>query len=105
MKERQFAGILNSKSVYGQSYSSSSCLRSMKLGRLLERSPINYITCKWSKRSKYLHPSWSGYLYNYPGDDIVFTQRQHNTRYKGFGRKPKVKLFRWKVVRMLYKQI
>ena len=103
MKERQFAGMLNSKSVYGQSYSSSSCLRSMKLGRLLERSPINYITCKWYKRNKYLHPSWSGYLYNYPGDDIVFTQRQHNALFCKGVRKPKVQLFRWKKVRFLTK--
>ena len=103
MKERQFAGMLSSKSVYGQSYSSSSCLRSMKLGRLLERSPINYITCKWHKHDKYLHPSWSGYLYNYPGDKIVFTQRQHNALFCKGVRKPKVKLFRWKKVRFLTK--
>lgn len=97
MKEGQFAGMLNSKSVYGQSYSSSSCIRSKKLIRLLERSPINYLTPKWNKRSKYLYPMWSNSLYNYPGDKIMFTQRQQNVLFcKGQNRKPRVKLFRWR---------
>lgn len=93
----QFTGWLNSKSMYGQSWSSVECLRSMKLGKLLCRSPINWLTSEWYKRDKYLYPSWGKSLYNYPGDTITFTQRQKNVLFcKGTNRKPKVKLFPWR---------
>lgn len=92
-----FNGTLNSKSVYGQSYSSSECLRSMKLGRLLERSAINDLTCKWHKRDRGMYPSWATSLYNYPGDRTTFTQRHDNVFYRKTVRKPRLQLFRWKM--------
>lgn len=94
----QFSGMLNCKAMYGQSYSDVQCLRSMKMGRLIERAPINWLSCKWNKRAKYLYPSWSDSLYNYPGDTIMFTQRQRNAMFRKVGRKVKVNLFPWRKV-------
>ena len=92
MKERQFAGMLNSKSVYGQSYSDYSVFRTFKWTKINNLSKVyNHLRFKWYKRHRLPKLSFAPSLWNYDGE-ISWTQRQNNQ-----GRKNKrVELFRWR---------
>lgn len=91
MKERQFAGTLNSKSVYGQSYSNYEVLRTFKYNKTLELQKTSKIWSSWYKKKKGFYPSWGVSLFSV-GNYLTFTQRQENQ-----GRKNKcIELLRWK---------
>ncbi len=91
MKERQFAGMLNSKSVYGQSYSNYEVLRTFKYNKILELQKTSKIWRSWYKKNKGFYPSWGVSLFSM-GSYLTFTQRQENE-----GRKKKrIELFRWR---------
>ena len=87
-----FSGMLNSKSIYGQSWGGSECFRAFKYNRILNLNPVfNPLFCSWFKKNKVVFPSWGKSLWNYRGE-ITYTQRQEN---KG-GKVKKVVLFRWR---------
>lgn len=92
MKERQFAGYLNSKSVYGQSYSDYSVLRTFKWTKINNLSKkINPLIFKWYKKHRLPYLAFAPSLWNHDGE-ISWTQRHNNQ-----GRKNKrVELFRWR---------
>jgi len=94
VKERQFAGMLNSKSVYGQSYSDYSVLRLFKQTRIDNLSKkYNRLRFKWYKKDKFLAPSWSLQLWNHYGE-VLYCQRMWNT---GRAKKDKrAKLMKWR---------
>lgn len=87
-----FSGMLNSKSVYGQSYGDYECFRIHKLNKLYSLfQPNNVIFWGWYKKNKRIFPSWGKSLWNYAGE-VTYTQRQENR-----GRRvKKVVLFRWR---------
>lgn len=92
MKERQFAGMLNSKSVYGQSWGDSIYFRLCKYDKVqATRKRWSGLWIKWNKHTKFHRPSWAKSLYNSFGD-VEWTQRHNNQ-----GRKnKKIELFRWR---------
>lgn len=92
MKERQFAGMLNSKSVWGQSYfGGSESLRFHKYCKIDSLFTYSHLMLKWYRACRIVFPSWGKSLWNYSGE-ITFTQRQENK-----GRKvKKFEMFRWK---------
>ncbi|MNR11481.1 hypothetical protein D3C85_1277830 [compost metagenome] len=92
MKERQFAGMLNSRSRYGVDWGNNQSIRFKKYCRLQEICiPHSGLWLKWNKRSKFIYPSWGESLWSYAGE-ITWTQRQENK-----GRKvKKFEMFRWK---------
>ncbi len=94
MKERQFAGMMNSKSVYGQSYSDYSVFRHFKYTRIANlSSKYNRLQFKWYKKNKLAAPSWSLQLWNHCGD-ITYSQRMWN---HGRVKKDKrIKLMKWR---------
>lgn len=93
MRERQFAGYLNSKSVYGRSYSDSEGLRFCKYIKIQNLIHSSATWRRWYSVSHYMYPSWSKSLWNRGRKDVEWTQRQNN-----FGRKKKrIELFPWRV--------
>ena len=88
----EFSGMLNSKSVYGQSYGDAECFRIHKLNKVYSLFQVNnVIFWSWHKKGKKIFPSWGKNLWNHNGE-ITYTQRQENK-----GRKvKKVVLFRWR---------
>jgi hypothetical protein len=91
MKERQFAGMLNSKSVYGQSYSDYSVLRTFKWTKINNLSMVNPLCFKWYKKYRPPYLAFAPSLWNY-GGEISWTQRHMNR----FRKNKKIKLFRWR---------
>lgn len=95
MKEKQFAGHLNSKSRYGQSYSDYSALRLFKWCRIQDLSPkYNPLRFKWYKKNKMYYPSWGKGLYSSCGE-VLHSQRMWNDGCSRAANK-KVRLMRWK---------
>ena len=94
MRERQFAGYLNSKSVYGQSYSDYSVLRLAKYDKVQAcRKGWSKLWMTWNKRSKLHRPSWSKSLWALYGD-IAYSDRMWN---QGRVKKDKrIKLMKWR---------
>lgn len=93
MKERQFAGMLNSKSMYGQSYGDYECFRIHKLNLIANFSgTYNRLRFKWYKKHRYPKLYFAPSLWNYDGE-ISWSQRQENQGRK----KKKFEMFRWRV--------
>lgn len=92
MNNRSFAGMLNSKSVYGQSWGSSENFRLAKFNRIsMLECCSNLLWRGWYKKSKLIYPEWAPWLYNIRGD-LTYSQRTENMQRK----KKKFEMFRWK---------
>lgn len=91
-KDRPMAGTLNSKSVYGQSYSSMEVLRFCKYVKIQNLIHSSSKWRRWYKVDRYMYPAWSKSLWGRSRKDVEWTQRQNN-----FGRKKKrIDLFPWR---------
>lgn len=92
MEDRPFAGMLNSKSVYGQSWGDYGCFRICKLNKIdCLAKDFNMLRFKWYKKHRLPYLVFAPSLWNYDGE-IQWTQRHNNQ-----GRKKKrIELFRWR---------
>lgn len=78
MKEGQFAGMLNSKSVYGQSWGDYSMFRTFKWTKINNLSRVvNPLRFKWYNKHRLPYLAFAPSLWNYDGE-ISWTQRQNN---------------------------
>lgn len=91
MEDRRFAGMLNSKSMYGRSYSDYEVLRTFKYNKILKLQKTSVIWRNWYSKDKFMYPSWGSSLFK-TGSYLTFTQRQENLDRK----KKRIKLMRWK---------
>ena len=85
--------MLNSKSVYGQSYGDYECFRSRKLNNIFcLAKDYNTTRFKWFKKYSIPKLRFAPSLWNY-GGEIIWTQRQENTGLRVSRRS--VDLMRW----------